>query len=179
MKKFLISAIFIIGFGSYAAYNYFTTTTASAVSVATSTTAIPAVNVTQTSDPASISASEPSAPAITQTTPVPVVTTITQTTTASLGQYKNGTYTGTVADAYYGNIQVEAVISGGKLTNVVFLQYPNDRSTSRAINTQAMPQLKAEAIQNQSAKVDGVSGASDTDAAFEQSLASALAQATA
>ncbi len=29
-------------------------------------------------------------------------------------QYKDGSYTGSVADAYYGYIQVRAIISGGK-----------------------------------------------------------------
>jgi uncharacterized protein with FMN-binding domain len=74
---------------------------------------------------------------------------------------------------------VKATISGGKLTDVTFLQYPNDRNTSVYINQQAMPQLRAEALQAQSAKVDGVSGASDSSAAFVQSLASALAKAKA
>lgn len=101
----------------------------------------------------------------------------TITPATSLGQYKDGIYTGSVADAFYGNIQVQAVISGGKLTDVVFLQYPNDRSTSIAINTQAMPYLKQEAISAQSANVAVVSGASDTSAAFQQSLQGALSQA--
>src|SRR6266446_63942 len=34
-------------------------------------------------------------------------------TPASNGKYKNGTYAGVVADAFYGSIQVQAVISGG------------------------------------------------------------------
>ena len=83
-----------------------------------------------------------------------------------------------MANAYYGNVQVQAVIQNGQLANVVFLQYPNDRSTSRMINSQAMPQLTQEAIQAQSANVNGVSGASDTSAAFNQSLSSALNQAS-
>lgn len=97
--------------------------------------------------------------------------------TQSSGQYKNGTYTGSVADAYYGNIQVQAVISGGRLSDVIFLQYPSDRNRSIAINTQAMPYLKSEAIQAQSANVDIISGASDSSSAFVQSLGDALAQA--
>jgi uncharacterized protein with FMN-binding domain len=97
--------------------------------------------------------------------------------TQSIGQYKNGTYTGSVADAYYGNIQVQAVISGGKLSDVVILQYPSDRNRSIAINTQAMPYLKSEAIQAQSANVNIISGASDSSSAFIQSLGDALAQA--
>ncbi len=93
------------------------------------------------------------------------------------GLYVDGTYTGSVADAYYGNVQVQAIISGAKITDVQFLQYPNTHSTSVYINSQAMPYLKQEAIQAQSANVDIVSGATDTSMAFQQSLATALAQA--
>lgn len=93
------------------------------------------------------------------------------------GRYKNGTYIGDVADAYDGNIQVQVVVSSGQISDVQFLQYPNDRQTSIEINTQAMPLLKQEAIQAQSAQVSGVSGASATSAAFIQSLQSALSKA--
>ena len=92
-------------------------------------------------------------------------------------KYKDGSYTGEVADAFYGNIQVQAVVSGGRLTDVQFLQYPNDRQNSVRINTAAMPILRQEAIQAQSAEVDIVSGATDSSQAFIQSLASALGQA--
>lgn len=94
-----------------------------------------------------------------------------------MGKYKNGTYTGSTEDAYYGNVQVQAVISGGKITDVIFLQYPNDNGTSISINSQAMPLLKQEAIAAQGAQVDGVSGASSTSPAFIASLANALNQA--
>lgn len=93
------------------------------------------------------------------------------------GIYNDGTYTGSVADAYYGNVQVEVVIANNRISDVKFLDYPQDRSTSRSINSYAMPRLTQEAIQAQSANVNGVSGASDTSAAFKQSLASALAKA--
>ncbi len=104
----------------------------------------------------------------------------TQTSSASqsASQYKNGTYTGSVADAFYGNIQVQAVISAGKITDVKFLQYPNDRQNSIYINSQAMPLLKQEAIQAQSAKVNIITGATDTSMAFVQSLTAALNQAS-
>ena len=91
--------------------------------------------------------------------------------------YKDGTYTGSSADAFYGTIQVQATIQNGKIADVQFLQYPNDRSESIQINQQAMPMLKQEAIQAQSANVDIVSGATDSSQAFMQSLASALSQA--
>ena len=96
---------------------------------------------------------------------------------SKMGQYKNGSFTGSVQDAYYGNVQVQAVISGGKITDVVFLQYPNDNPTSQYINSQTMPLLKQEAIQAQSANVSGVSGASATSPAFIASLTDALSQA--
>jgi uncharacterized protein with FMN-binding domain len=91
--------------------------------------------------------------------------------------YKNGSYTGSVADAYYGNVQVRATISGGKITGVTFLQYPHTHSTSVYINQQAMPYLQQEAIKAQGANVDIVSGATYTSQAFIQSLGSALTQA--
>lgn len=91
--------------------------------------------------------------------------------------YKDGIYDGTAADAFYGYIKVRATITSGKITDVVFLQYPNDRSTSMMINHQAMPYLKQEAIQAQTAHVNTISGASDTSAAFVESLSSALAKA--
>ncbi len=91
--------------------------------------------------------------------------------------YKNGTYTGSAVDAFYGNVQVQATIHGGNITNVAFLQYPNTHSASVYINQQAMPYLQQEAIQAQSANVNIVSGATDTSIAFQQSLASALTKA--
>ncbi|SRR6266568_1069328 len=98
-------------------------------------------------------------------------------TSAAQGAYKDGTYTGSLADAFYGTIQVKAVVQNGKLADVQFLQSPNDRDESIQINQQAMPILKQEAIQAQNANVDIVSGATDSSRAFIESLASALTQA--
>ncbi len=93
------------------------------------------------------------------------------------GQYKDGQYTGPSVDALYGFVQVQATVSGGKLTNVQFLSYPTDRTTSQNINSRATPLLAQEAIAAQSANVNIVSGATETSSAFIQSLGAALAQA--
>lgn len=93
------------------------------------------------------------------------------------GLYVDGSYTGSSADAYYGTVQVLVVVQNGKMTDVQFLQHPDSRSNSIRINNEAMPLLTQEAIQAQSANVDGVSGATFTSGAFQQSLASALALA--
>ena len=109
--------------------------------------------------------------------PTPTSTPLAQSTPTPVGKYKDGTYTGSVADAFYGNIQVQAVISGGKITSVNFLQAPSDRRTSTEINSQADPLLAQEAIQAQSAQVSGVTGATASSDAFVQSLQNALQQA--
>lgn len=96
----------------------------------------------------------------------------------STGAYKDGSYTGSTEDAYYGNVQVKATISGGKLTSVTFLDYPHTHSTSVYINQQAMPYLQQEAIKAQSANVNIISGATYTSQAFTQSLSNALSQAS-
>lgn len=112
-----------------------------------------------------------------QSTATPTDTPIPTATPVSSSGYKDGTYTGNSADAFYGLIQVQATIANGKITNIHFLQYPNDRGTSIEINQQADPMLAQEAIQAQSANVDIISGATDSSQAFVQSLQSALGRA--
>jgi uncharacterized protein with FMN-binding domain len=98
------------------------------------------------------------------------------TTTAST-QYKDGSYTGLVADAQWGYVQIKAVIQHGKITDVQFVDYPHDRSRSVYINQIADPELVSEALQAQSAQVDAITGATDSSYAFMQSLDNALSQA--
>ena len=96
---------------------------------------------------------------------------------ASLG-YVDGAYTGPVTDAYYGNMQIQAIVQNGRLAGIKVLQYPSDRRTSIAINRQALPMLRDEVIAAQSASVDIISGATLTSDAFIQSLGGALRKAT-
>jgi uncharacterized protein with FMN-binding domain len=127
----------------------------------------------------------PTSPASSETSPNPTPSSSgssdTPNATGTPGQtlYKDGSYTGSVADAQWGNVQVQAVIQNGKITNVTFLQYPNERDRSVRINSYADPQLVSEALQAQSANVDVVTGATDTSEAFIQSLSDALSQAKA
>ena len=121
----------------------------------------PAVGETKPAGATSAAPSSPSAK------PTPTV----------VGLYNNGSYAGDSVDAYFGNVQVKAVVSGGKLTDVKVLTYPQDRGTSIRINNSALPKLIQEAIVSQSAQVDIVSGATQTSQGFAQSLASALAKA--
>ncbi len=96
---------------------------------------------------------------------------------SSSSAYKDGTYTGSVVNVRWGYVQVQATIQNGQISNVQFLQYPNERTTSARINSNAVPALQQEAIQAQSANVNIVTGATLTSEGFAQSLQVALSQA--
>ncbi len=96
---------------------------------------------------------------------------------SNAGTYKDGTYTGSTEDAFYGDVQVKVSIQSGKIASVSFLHYPDTHSTSVEINQQAMPMLQQEAIKAQSANVNIISGATYTSEAFAKSLENALSQA--
>ncbi len=177
MKKFILSSVVIVSFAAYAAITQILNVnrplppavSAPLPSGSQTSGQTAAGQASGGNPPAGASNNPGSGGAVAQKTTPP----------ARQGLYKNGNYIGSVADAYYGNIQVEAVVQNGRLADVQILQYPNDRSTSIMINSQALPYLRSEAIQAQSASVDIISGATDTSMAFQQSLASALSAAQA
>ena len=136
----------------------------------------------KTTSPVPTPAAKPSTPTpvsnpVPTPTPAPAPVPAPTPVVVPQGKFRNGTYTGSSADASYGIIQVKATIADGKLADVTFLSYPSDRRHSVQVNTYAMPILKQEAISAQSQNVDAVSGASYTSAAFVESLGSALSQA--
>src|SRR6266542_5289858 len=63
---------------------------------------------------------------------------------ATAGKYRDGSFTGSAFDAYYGMVQVLANVQNGRLVSVDVLSYPNHQRTSRSINWQALPILKSE-----------------------------------
>jgi uncharacterized protein with FMN-binding domain len=95
----------------------------------------------------------------------------------SAGSYKDGTYQGSSSSTPYGNVQVAAVISGGKIVDIAYIQMPDSEHESVFRTNLSEPRLKQSAIANQSAHIDFVSGATDTSYGFEQSLQSALDKA--
>lgn len=91
--------------------------------------------------------------------------------------YKDGEFTGDPSEILWGFVQVKAVIQGGKIADVQFLQMPFDRARSVEITDFVKPLLKSEAIKAQNAQVDLVSSATMTSLGFRDTLASALAKA--
>ena len=131
--------------------------------------------------PSSISSSSP--------TPSPIATpsgappsggaspTPTATATATprpASGLKSGSFTGQSYANPYGNVQVQVVISGGKITSVKTIQYPNGHQQSVFINSQALPLLEQEVLQAQSARINIIGGATFTSQGYAQSVQSAL-----
>ncbi len=87
---------------------------------------------------------------------------------------KDGTFDGSQIQTRYGAVQVQAVISGGKITDVVPLQLTDVGSLSGEIDQQAVPMLKSEVLSSQSANVDTVGGATYTSEGYLNSLQAAL-----
>jgi uncharacterized protein with FMN-binding domain len=176
LQKFAVSAFVICSFLAYAVHERVANPdgAASAVDRAPSAMAQPLAPTPDTAQTAPTLAPAPAAstPAPAQPTPTapPPPTAVARTA----GAYKDGTYTGPQIDAQWGWVRVQAIIQNGKLTNVRFLEYPNDRRTSVAINRQVMPWLQTEAVQAQNANVDLITGATLTSEAFVQSLQGAL-----
>ncbi len=111
------------------------------------------------------------------TTPSSSPTPSAKATTKSGSGAKNGTFTGAAENTEYGPVQVEATISGGKLTNVTVLQVPDRGGYEDQIVQIALPELKSEALSAQNANIDTVSGATFTSQGYAESLQSALDQA--
>ena len=106
------------------------------------------------------------------TSPVPVANRAPQNQV-----YADGTYIGPSVDAYYGNVQMQVSIQGGRVSGFTLLDYPHHTNTSVMINRQALPMLATEVIAAQSANVDVITGATLTSEAFIRSVGSAIQQA--
>lgn len=76
--------------------------------------------------------------------------------------------------ASYGPVQVRVRVRGTRLLAVTPLVYPSSGGRDREISSFALPQLEQEAITEQSAQIDTVSGATFTSDGYRRSLQSAL-----
>jgi uncharacterized protein with FMN-binding domain len=108
----------------------------------------------------------------------PAATTSTSGGASSGGALKDGAYTGASEQTRYGDIQVAITVSGGKITEVTTPTLQADDGRSERINSEAVPLLKQEVLQAQSAEVSMISGATFTSEGYLTSLQSALDQAS-
>jgi uncharacterized protein with FMN-binding domain len=91
--------------------------------------------------------------------------------------FKDGTYSGNASETPYGTVQVEAIITGGKITDVKFLQMPFEERRSQEITSMSEPALKQNTLSAQSSKIDFVTGATSTSYGYQESLQAALNKA--
>jgi uncharacterized protein with FMN-binding domain len=85
------------------------------------------------------------------------------------------TVTGAAVNYRYGIVSVSVTVSGDKITRIGIASLDDGGNfRSQSIDQQSIPILEQQALQAQSADIQGVSGASYTSQGFAQSLQSAL-----
>lgn len=159
-KKFILPVAVVVIIGGFVLYKAFSGSPATQAPVDNGQTSVPSETINPNANPSGSTTPPP-------TTPPP--------TTQS--GYKDGQYTGAVANTVYGDIQVKITVVGGKITDVKMLKTPTAGGHTAELVASSFPVLKSEAIAAQSAQVDVVSGATQNSEGFSQSLASALSQA--
>ena len=105
-------------------------------------------------------------------TPAHATSTTTHKTTAT-PKVTTRTVKGPNVDMRWGTVQVTIIVKGKKITDVRTVS-PTERPHSAFINNQAVPMLRQEVLQVQSANVDLISGATMTSEAFVESLQAAM-----
>lgn len=98
----------------------------------------------------------------------------TAPTTAGTRSPSPVTVQGAAEMTRFGAVQVEVTIDGGTITAVTAIDYPNNNGRDQEINARAVPQLQNQVLSAQSARVQGVSGATYTTEGFLASVQSAL-----
>jgi uncharacterized protein with FMN-binding domain len=82
--------------------------------------------------------------------------------------------TGSDVQYQYGDLEVKVTMTGSKITDVTVARADVYDARSESIDQYAIPELRSQALSAQSAQIDGVSGASYTSSAYEQSLQAAI-----
>lgn len=101
----------------------------------------------------------------------------TGTTASAKGGYKDGTFTGGAQYNPYGTVQIGVVITGGKISDVNFVQMPQGAGHTNYVTSAVEPILKQETLSAQNANISFISGATYTSQTYQASLQSALNQA--
>lgn len=110
-------------------------------------------------------------------TPSPTSTAAASSDSAAASAGVSGTFTGSVSQTRFGNVQVQIAVVDGTITDVTALQLTDKDQRSVSISNRAAPVLRQAVLAAQSANVQGVSGATYTSDAYLTSLQSAIDQA--
>ena len=113
----------------------------------------------------------------TATTTSPPASTSSGGASSSAKPSATKTVTGSIVTNQYSRLQVRLQIKNGRISHVGFTTFTANDSKSVGIDQQAVPILIQETISAQSAHIQGVSGATYTTNAYEQSLQAAIDKA--
>jgi uncharacterized protein with FMN-binding domain len=84
------------------------------------------------------------------------------------------TVDGPVVGTRFGSVQVEVTLDGSRIVEIAALQLPNGDRRTNQISSYVEPILRTQALTAQSARIDGISGATYTSLAYARSLQAAL-----
>lgn len=84
------------------------------------------------------------------------------------------TFTGTREENPYGAVQLEIVVEGSRMVDIRAIEMPDSESRSDQLSDQVSVQLEAEALREQGADLDTVSGATETAISYRDSLRAAI-----
>jgi uncharacterized protein with FMN-binding domain len=163
MKKIVIAVMSTIS-GLVLLFSYRTSTNSDAATT-------PATGVSGGTEPSASASTTPNAGGASGAAPP------AGGSSAASGSSASGTYTGDAVDTRWGPVQVQIGVKDGKITSADAIVYPSGNHEDQKINAYAIPQLNAEVVAAQSAKIDAVSGATVTSDGYLTSLQSAIDQA--
>ena len=167
MKRFL-SLIGLLVLGVMLLFNPDTGLVASVVPTTVIAEALPS---TTTGEPPPTDASETDStvltPSTTVTDPSPTSTVAPEETYSVLG---------VGVPSEFGVFQVEIVVDGAEMVDIITVSEPGDRKSQR-INDQVIPLYEEAVISTQSADIDAISGATVTWGAYTASIRSAMDEA--
>lgn len=130
----------------------------------------PASDSTPSASPQPTTTTEPSP----EPTETPESTSSAEATPTPASGAASGTFTGTAVQTRFGTVQVAVIIRGGTISDVTTVQLSSRDGRSASINSRAVPVLRSEVLQAQSANVQNVSGATYTSTGYLTSLQAAL-----
>lgn len=82
--------------------------------------------------------------------------------------------TGPTEQYGFGELAVRVTVDGNRITNLTVPVLQTDEQYSQMLAERAIPELKSQVLAAGSASIDGVSGATFTSQAYEQSVQAAL-----
>lgn len=109
-------------------------------------------------------------------TTTPMLGALTSTGAQAKAAAKAQTFRGAVEAVDHGPVQVTITVKSRKITGVTAAISPQD-GRSYMLQNGAIPILKGETLRAQSARINGVSGATDTSDGYVASLQSAIKKA--